>query len=79
MPHSLHAGPVITRHSLNWEQLDPLYEAAVEAADESVINAIVAGEDVATFKPAGQVCAGIDTDRLMSIMATYGRTPAKAK
>ncbi len=78
MPNSLFAGPVITRHSLNWEELDPLYEAAVEAVDESVINAIVAGEDVATFKPAGQVCVGIDTGQLMEIMARYGRSAAKA-
>ncbi|WP_210213773.1 P1 family peptidase [Mesorhizobium sp. M4A.F.Ca.ET.022.05.2.1] len=73
MPNPLHAGPVITRHSLNWEELDPLYEAAVEAIDESVINAIVAGEDVAMFKPRGQVCPAIDTARLISIMADYGR------
>ena len=74
MPDSLHAGPVITRHALNWEELDPFYEAAVEAVDESVINAIVAGEDVPTFKPQGYVCPGIDTARLMSIMAQYGRS-----
>lgn len=74
MPGSLHAGPVISRHSLNWEELDPFYEAAVEAIDESVINAIVAGEDVATFKPPGLVCPAIDTDRLLEIMARYGRS-----
>ena len=73
MPLPLHAGPVITRHSLNWEKLDPFYEAVVQAIDESVINAIVAGEDVATFKPQGQICAAIDTGRLMQIMAAYGR------
>jgi len=77
MPDSLHAGPVITRHSLNWEELDPFYEAAVEAVDESVINAIVAGEDVATFKPPGYICPALDTDRLMTIMAAYGRAPAR--
>ena len=73
MPISLHAGPVITRHSLNWDWLDPLYEAAVEAVDEAVINAIVQGEDVATVKPEGKVCPGIDTDALCRIMARYGR------
>nr|WP_280778217.1 P1 family peptidase [Rhizobium sp. SG_E_25_P2] len=73
MPNSLHAGSVITRHSLNWEELDPFYEAAVEAVDESVINAIVAGEDVETFKPQGYICPALDTDRLMAIMAAHGR------
>jgi L-aminopeptidase/D-esterase-like protein len=73
MPDSLHAGPLITRHSLNWEELDPIYQAAVEAVDESIINALVAGEDVATFKPAGFICPALDTDRLLQIMAAYGR------
>ena len=73
MADTLHAGPVIHRRSVNWEDLDPLYEAAVQAVDESVINAIVAGEDVATFKPEGFICPGLDTDRLMQIMAAYGR------
>lgn len=78
MPHSLYAGPVITRQSLNWEELDPVYEAVVEAVDESVINAIVAGEDVATFKPPGMVCTAIDTDRLMAVMAAHGRAAPPA-
>ncbi len=73
MPISHRAGPVISRHSLNWDLLDPFYEAVVEAVDESVINAIVAGEDVPTFKPEGKVCAGIDTARLQAVMAAYGR------
>lgn len=77
MPHSLFAGPMITRHSLNWEELDPFYEAAVEAVDESVINAIVAGEDAPTFKPEGFICPAIDTERLMAVMAAYGRGTAK--
>ncbi|HRV61518.1 MAG TPA: P1 family peptidase [Albidovulum sp.] len=73
MPAPPHAGPVITRHSLNWDELDPLYQAAVEAVDESVINAIVQGEDVACVKPEGKTCHGIDTARLMQVMAKYGR------
>ena len=73
MPAPPHAGPVITRHSLNWDELDPLYQAAVEAVDESVINAIVQGEDVACVKPEGKTCHGIDTARLMQVMANYGR------
>ncbi|MCB2120294.1 MAG: P1 family peptidase, partial [Rhodobacteraceae bacterium] len=68
MPAPPHAGPVITRHSLNWDELDPLYQAAVEAVDESVINAIVQGEDVACVKPEGKTCHGIDTARLMQVM-----------
>ena len=76
MPEPLNAGPMITRRSLNWEELDPLYLAAVEAVDESVINAIVQGEDVACVKPEGTICPGIDVDRLLAVMAKYGRGPS---
>ena len=31
---------------LNGEVIDPIYLAAVEAVEEAVVNAIVAGEDV---------------------------------
>lgn len=68
MPNPLHAGPVITRHSLNWEEMDPVYEAAAQAVDEAVINAIVQGEDVPCVKPVGRVCPGIDTAELCRIV-----------
>ena len=32
-----------------------------------IANAIVAGEDVPTLKPAGQVCRGIDTAKLAKL------------
>lgn len=63
------AAPVRQVSELNPEFIDPLYLAAVEAVDEAVINAIVAGEDVPTVKPAGQVCHAIDTERLREIFA----------
>lgn len=73
MPPPLKADPVIARHSINWEHLNTIYDAAVQAVDEAVINSIVAGEDVATFKPRGYVCPALDTEQLMKIMADYGR------
>lgn len=75
MSDPLHAGPVITRHSLNWEEMDPFYEAATQAVDEAVVNAIVQGEDVACVKPLGEVCPGIDTGQLVDLMRRYGRMP----
>jgi len=77
MPEPIHAGPIITRHSLNWDEMDSLYQAAVQAVDESVINAIVQGEDVACVKPEGEICPGIDTDALRRIVLAQlqqGRT-----
>ena len=52
------------RKELNMELIDPFYLAAVECVEESVVNAIVAGEDTQSFKPEGLVCKAIDTTRL---------------
>jgi L-aminopeptidase/D-esterase-like protein len=57
-------GPLETVTQVNPEHLDPLYLAAVEAVDEAVLNAIVAGEDVTTVKPPGLMCRAIDKARL---------------
>lgn len=77
MPEPLHAGPIITRRSLNWEEMDAVYEAAVEAVDESVINAIVQGVDVPCVKPEGVVCPGIDTAKLCRIVLSQSRASAR--
>ncbi len=60
---------LISKTELNGELLDPFYMAAVESVEEAVVNAIVAGEDVATVKPAGLICRGVDTARLAAIFA----------
>ena len=67
MPMPQQAGPLIQRTELNGEVIDPLYLAAVEAVEEAVVNALVAGEDVPTFKPPGKVVRAIDTARLAGI------------
>ena len=61
---------LLTKQELNGEHLDPLYLAAVEAIEESVVNALVSGEDVATFKPDGLMCRAIDHDRLKKVFRT---------
>lgn len=58
------APAILTHEMLNGAVMDPIYLAVVEAVEEAVVNAIVAGEDVATFKPQGKICPGIDTARL---------------
>jgi D-aminopeptidase len=63
------AGTLLTRVEINGELIDPAYLAAVECVEEAVVNAIVAGEDVATVKPPGQVVPGIDTARLATLFA----------
>jgi len=52
---------------LNPDHLDPIYLAAVEAVDEAVVNAMVAGEDVPTIKPRGKICRAIGRERLAAL------------
>ena len=66
------AETVVTKAELNIEQIDPLYMGAVQAVEEAVVNAMVAGEDVATVKPAAKVCRALDTARLQAIFAGGG-------
>ena len=61
------APAVLTKLELNGEHIDPLYLASVQAVEEAIVNAMVAGEDVATFKPQGHECKAIDLDRLRGI------------
>lgn len=49
---------------MNGEYIDPLYLAAVEAVEESVLNAMVAGEDVSTVKPPNKTCSALPVERL---------------
>ena len=53
--------------------LDELYLAAVESTDESVVNAMVAADDMTTLKPEGQVCRAIDHEQLIELVKAYGR------
>ncbi|TCK09028.1 P1 family peptidase [Marinobacterium mangrovicola] len=57
---------------LNDEVFDDLYMAAVDAVDESVINAMVAAEDTPTFKqPAGQICKAVDAEQLAKLVSSF--------
>ena len=66
-PMPQHAATILTKQELNTEFLDPFYLACVEAIEEAVVNAIVAGEDVPTVKPAGLTCKAIDTKVLAAL------------
>ena len=58
---------IIENNFLNSEYIDALYLAAVESVEEAVVNALVAGEDVRTFKPKGKICKAIDINKLRDI------------
>lgn len=66
------AGFLTSHRELNPEHLDPLYLGAVQAVEEAVVNAIVAGRDTPTFKPVGFTCHGIDTERLAALFRGQG-------
>lgn len=63
------AWPLLTRSELNTEIIDPLYLAAVEATEEAVVNAMVAGVDVAAVKPRGLTVRALDSERLAALFA----------
>ncbi|MFK7860067.1 MAG: P1 family peptidase [Granulosicoccus sp.] len=58
------ATPIQSYEFMNSEFLDPIYLAAVESVEESVINALLAAQNVPTFKPSGTMCHAIDHDLL---------------
>jgi D-aminopeptidase len=60
---------IVTRQEVNQEHLDPLYLAAVQAVEEAVVNALVAGEDAVSVKPEGVTVKAIDTGRLAALFA----------
>lgn len=59
--------PVVMRSEVNQEYLDPFYLASVQAVEEAVVNALVAGEDAPTVKPSGKTVVAIDTARLAAM------------
>ena len=63
------ARPLVTRSELNQEVIDPIYLAAVEATEEAVVNAMVAGVDVAAVKPKGLTVRGLDSEKLAALFA----------
>lgn len=58
---------------VNDDEFDVLYEAGVEAIEESVINAMVTASDTPTLRPAGRVCRAIDHEQLIDLMRKHGR------
>lgn len=54
-------------------RFDGFYLGAVEAVEESVVNALVAAKDMTTLKPSGLVCRAIDHAALTATMRRYNR------
>jgi L-aminopeptidase/D-esterase-like protein len=53
-----------------WGMLDPLLEAVVQATEEAVVNALVAGRD--TVGPGGSWSPGLPHDQLLALLGPTG-------
>ena len=58
---------------LNDAHCEALYPQAVAAVEEAILNALVAARSVPTYKPPGYVLEALDHERLIELMARYGR------
>ena len=60
------AGPRFKLEAINDELLDPVYLAATECIEESVVNALLAADDMTTLRPSGLTCRAIDSSKLLT-------------
>ncbi len=62
---------ILTVRSLSKSSLNPVFRATVEATEEAIINALVAGKDMEGVN--GNKAFGIPHDRLRDVMKKYNR------
>jgi D-aminopeptidase len=67
------SGKKLAMDYINDEAFDPIYEAACQAVDESIINAMLAAESMTFVKPHGTTMEAIDHDELLAVMRQYNR------
>ena len=58
---------------INDEVFDDIYLSIVQSVEESVINAMLAADDMETIRPEGFVCKAINYEDLIKIMKKYGK------
>jgi D-aminopeptidase len=58
---------------LNDALLDDLYAPTAEAIEESILNAMIAAESVATWKPPGFTLQAIDHEELLAVLRVHRR------
>ena len=58
---------------INDEVFDDIYLAIVQSIEESVVNAMLAAEDMETLRPEGHICKAIDYNELVEIMKKFKR------
>jgi len=63
--------PLVQSESLGNDYLDPLFEAAVQATEESIVNALVAARDM--HGNEGHFAPALPHDQLVVLLKRYGR------
>ena len=58
---------------INDEVFDDIYLAIVQSVEESVVNAMLAADDMETLRPGGHLCKAIDYEDLSKVMRKYGK------
>ena len=54
--------------------MDPLFDAAADAVEESILNALTAAETMTGYQ--GHMAYALPLDRLQQVMTIYGRGEA---
>ena len=70
--------PMLSNNKLQFEYIndevfDDIYLAIVQSIEESVVNAMLAAEDMETLRPEGHICKAIDYNELVEIMKKFKR------
>ena len=70
--------PMLSKSKLQFEYIndevfDEIYLAIVQSVEESVVNAMLAAEDMQTLRPDGYTCKAIDYEDLIKVMKMYGK------
>jgi L-aminopeptidase/D-esterase-like protein len=64
-------GPVMSVRMLDNWQMDPLFDATVQATEEAIINALIAARDMTG--PNGVMVKALAQARVSEILTKYGR------
>ncbi len=71
--HVRHGDAVAAVRMLSPEQMNPLFQAAAEATEEAILNALTGAETMTGF--AGHTAHALPLDRLVEVMRRYPRAP----
>ena len=62
--------PIHSMRYVSWPHIDGLFEAAVQATEEAVVNALVAGEEMTGY--AGHRSPGLPVERVLGLLRQRG-------